>query len=376
MTGVNVVGLVSGSLGLGTAARATISALTKAGVPVAVVDLDFGSGHARKDLTWEHLFLPSKQALPHPITVVHLNPPQAYVAHHEFAHLFAARFNAIVPFFEPPMVPVLWPGLLNMYDAVLAPSEHIASSLRNAVAGRVISYPLACESRKPARADRARYGIPENAFVFIASFDRGSGSSRKNGAAVVRAFAQAFHDDDRAMLVLKLNGTAFDTSLEDALRSIDPAKCLIVDGYMAYEDVLGLYDVCDAFVSLHRAEGLGLGLMEAMMLGKPVVATGWSGNLDFMDGENSLLVRYSFTPILDHLPEYRQTNYWETVCWAEPDVSHAAALMRRLVDEPGLAAKIGEKARASVMQRQRAFFEGGAAQIILDSYRALVPTAR
>ena len=113
------------------------------------------------------------------------------------------------------------------------------------------------------------------------------------------------------------------------------------DRVLSREESYGLLNACDAYVSLHRSEGFGLTMAEAMFFGKPVIATAYSGNLDFMSADNSLLIPYEMTPLtLDH-PVYRKGNRW-----AEPSVPAAAEAMRRLVEQPDLARSLGERAAA------------------------------
>jgi glycosyltransferase involved in cell wall biosynthesis len=368
--GVNVVGFVSGNFGLATAVRSTIAALVAAGVPVNAIDVNLGDGRAGFDLTWQHLLIGDVPRLPHPVTLVHVNPAEAQMLRTKFPHWFASTYNVIVPFYELPLVPTTWIATLRDYDLILAPTEHIAAAIRNIVPVPVRLHPMSCERVTPAPLPRERYSIPEDRFVFATSFDRGSGSQRKNAAAVIRAFELAFRDDDRAFLVVKVNGKPQGDSVDRLLSGVDPSRCRTLDGYLPYNEVLGLYNACDAFVSLHRAEGLGLGPMEAMLLGKPVIATGWSGNMDFMTDDNALLVSYAFTPVIDAHNEYSPTKFTQQVCWAEPDVAHAAVLMRRIVDNPELAARIGAHARASIERRADRFFSPATARTIEAAYEA------
>ena len=111
--------------------------------------------------------------------------------------------------------------------------------------------------------------------------------------------------------------------------------------------MLRLYKSCDVYVSLHRAEGLGLGMAEAMSLGLPVIATAWSGNMTFMDHVNSCPVRYRLAPVLD-TAVYRTTQLEDTTMWAEPEVEDAAHWMKRLFDDPALRLELGDCAQASM----------------------------
>jgi glycosyltransferase involved in cell wall biosynthesis len=112
---------------------------------------------------------------------------------------------------------------------------------------------------------------------------------------------------------------------------------------LSRQDVYDLYAVCDAFVSLHRSEGWGMGPIEAMFLGKPVVATNWSGNADFMRPDNSLPVNYRLVKIERDVGPYRAGH-----TWADPEIEHASWLMRRVMDDDELRARISREAMRTV----------------------------
>ena len=164
---------------------------------------------------------------------------------------------------------------------------------------------------------------------------------------MIEAYRRAFAPDDGAALVLKsVNG---ETRLEELelLRAAAAGRpdIVIIDRYVSAEERSGMMAACDCYASLHRSEGLGLTMAEAMALGKPVVATGWSGNLEFMSDETAYLVRYEMTTLeRDHGP------YPAGAEWAEPDLDHAAELMRGVFDDREAAAAVGERARRSIVE--------------------------
>lgn len=369
--GVNVIGFVSARLGLGVAARASVAALVAAGVRVAVADVTLPDGRSGFDQRFAHLNIKDASHLPHPVNLVHINPPEAAGLWQQFPHWFANGFNLCVPFFELAEVPNAWLGHLARYDAILAPSEHIAAAIRNAVAVPVRHYPIAADVTGVTPASRNAFGIPENRFAFVTTWDTDSGLNRKNGVGALRAFAAAFEGRDDAVLVLKVNGIARHAELDRAIAAMPPGSVVVVDSYLSYADVLGLYAACDAFVSLHRAEGLGLGLMEAMLLGKPVIATGWSGNMDFMDDACAGLVRYTFAPVVDTQAAYAPGQFARPQLWAEPDPLDAVQCMRGLVEDRAFAQRLGDAGRARALERRDAFAGGGAARVI----QALAPAA-
>jgi glycosyltransferase involved in cell wall biosynthesis len=119
------------------------------------------------------------------------------------------------------------------------------------------------------------------------------------------------------------------------------------DEAMSRDELLGLENAVDAFVSLHRAEGFGLGLAEAMFLGKPAIGTAYSGNLEFMNESNSCLVNFELVTLAEGDYLYADPRFR----WAEPDVEHAAHHMRRLVDDSAFRNRIAAAGRQDVRAR-------------------------
>lgn len=365
--GVNVIGFVSSKLGLGTAARISVASLVRCGIPVGIADVDPGANRHGADLRWQHLNVRDLSVLPHPVNLVHINPGDAAAIRAQYPHWFADAYNVIVPFYELPRIPLQWIPLLQTYDLVLAASEHISGAIRNDVATPVRPYPMGVEQVDVSGATRAAYGLPEEQFLYAMSFDTDSGLSRKNAVGAIQAFQLAFGGREDVALVIKVNGVTQHPALRSAIASLGN-RVYVLDKYLPYEDVIGLYAVCDAYVSLHRAEGLGLGVMEAMSLGKPVVTTGWSGTMDFTNDQNAALVRYTFTPVADEHNEYSQQRFHERTYWAEPNLLDAAMAMRRIADDGAYRERVASSARASIAKRNSEFFAGAGVQTILQGY--------
>jgi glycosyltransferase involved in cell wall biosynthesis len=132
----------------------------------------------------------------------------------------------------------------------------------------------------------------------------------------------------------------------------DDNRIVIIDRSLDYGSVLSLYASLDVFVSLHRSEGIGLGLMEAMALGTPVLATGWSGNMSFMDRSSACMVAYELVPVRSDTPVYRRELLGPTARWAEPDLSSAAEWMRILANRPDIRRSFGRNAAAAMSRYQ------------------------
>jgi glycosyltransferase involved in cell wall biosynthesis len=208
--------------------------------------------------------------------------------------------------------------------------------------------PLPCHPVFTRQLSRRHFGISETAYAFVYFFDLTSYIERKNPFAVIKAFAKVREARPYAdvQLVLKVNNRGADAAgFERFLAAVEPHKSrtLVIDRTLSDNEVKSLVRVGDAFVSLHRSEGFGLGLGEAMFFGKPVVATGYSGNMDFMTPETACLVDHSLVPV----PE-GQYPHAKGQLWAEPDIEEAARHMIRLLDEPEAGRELGARASAHV----------------------------
>jgi glycosyltransferase involved in cell wall biosynthesis len=195
---------------------------------------------------------------------------------------------------------------------------------------------------------RGHFRIPADKYLFFFAFDFYSYIDRKNPFAVVAAFKMAFpQGNERAGLIIKaMNGKESSENWKRLVNDIGGDKRIIlINETMDKTKLLGLVSECDCYVSLHRSEGLGLGPMEAMLMGKPVIVTNYSGNTDYAKPDNSCLVDYSLVPVKEG-----QYVFHENQVWADPDVSHAAWHMKRLASEPGLGIALGKTAAAFVSE--------------------------
>jgi len=223
--------------------------------------------------------------------------------------------------------------------------------------------PLAIDlSSLDAAYVRKRFGLNGKSCVFLFTFvsHTGGGFERKNPFAVIEAFRSAFTRGEEAVLVIKTTPPyplAFAKNLRSYVRGYrehsrltkaSSGRVIIVDEYMTNTELLSLISSCDCLVSLHRSEGFGQALAEAMYLGKPVIATAFSGNLDFMRSDNSLLVDYTIVPTGREFEAFGPGS--ESYTWAEPDIDHASELMRWVFLHRGEARALGEKAALGIRE--------------------------
>ena len=258
---------------------------------------------------------------------------------------FAAGYNIIVPAWELPAYPKEWAVALARFDEVWALSHFIGDSLATAgVASRFIGQ--AIEMEAGPNLPRRHFGIRESAFVLLNFFDLSSYATRKNPEAVMALLEMIRSDRAFAdvQLVLKVKNGERDAEDWAAALKPDP-QIKVISTPLDSFGVKSLIAACDCFVSLHRAEGFGRGLGEAMALGRLAMGTGWSGNVDFMTAENSLLVDHRMVKLKrDAYP------HWKGQSWADPNVAHAFDLLRPVLDDPARGQAIAERGQADVLR--------------------------
>ena len=342
--GVDVAGFLRGGLGLGQAARLYVAALQTAGVPVRTTSVDppmpVVSGARPKVTEFTDLHLDEDL----PFNLVCVNAPEfPRFAADVGPKLFESRYTIGVWAWETDLVPRSWDRAFSLVDEVWVYSTYVAEIIGRAAPCPVVRVPLPIVAPDPAGA-RVSFQLPDG-FTFLFLFDFYSTLQRKNPLGLLEAFTRAFEPGEGPHLLLKsFNGDYKPERLEQLREAAgDRPDVHVVDQFVPEAERAALMAACDCYVSLHRSEGFGLTLGEAMALGKPVIGTGYSSNLDFMSAENSYLVRYQMTEVG---PEGE--NYPAEGRWAEPDLDHAAQLMRDVWKDHEGAARRGQRARKDI----------------------------
>jgi glycosyltransferase involved in cell wall biosynthesis len=376
--GVNVIGHVSGNLGLGVIARNVVSVILSRGCPLLILDIDPGLGRGGHDDRFLEYTVGSIDELSYPVTLLVFPPDSVvhFLRDRRNQSVLSRRdgINAAVMNWEQMVVPHEWSRVLEGLDVIVAPSAFTRNTFEGALPSvPVISTKVPLFLPADAKQNRLRFGLQRDLIWFGSSFEPQSDPARKNPFAVLNAFEQACAGRQDAGLVIRVNNAMVDGRVHPVVeelraRSRRDGRVRLIEESLDYQGVLSLYGSLDVFVSLHRSEGIGLGLMEAMALGKPVVATAWSGNMSFMDRSNACLVAYNLVPVRGGTWVYSERVLGERAVWAEPDVDYAAAWMRVLVERPDVRAAIGRKAAEDMRRYQEEAQRG----LFLDELRAIM----
>jgi len=344
--GVVVAGELSRASGLGENARLMLLALRHLGVPHWAVDISPFVPGGTADLP----FAATADPPPGAPMVLHVNPPLLPLVLLRLRRgLVQGRRVIGYWYWELPIAPPEWRlGTRFVHDVwTLSPFTADALAPLLPTRPRVVPPPLAVAPPQPAALDRAAFGLPDAAVVVLVAFNLASSMVRKNPLGAIAAFRAAFGNRPDRLLLLKVgNHDHFPDDFARIVAAIaDAPNIRLETRTLPTADMHALTATCDIVLSLHRSEGFGLVPAEAMLLGKPVIATGWSGNMAFMDDCCGALVGYRLVPPAD------PRHVYQGAAWAEPDQAEAAAHLRRLADDPVARAALGARASAAALER-------------------------
>ncbi|MBV9653030.1 MAG: glycosyltransferase [Acetobacteraceae bacterium] len=352
---ITVVGHPFAPIGMGEVLRSVVRSLRAAHVPVVVLDV-FGSTNADPGLRAEfEPILAERVGAGASIFCINGDEIEPILAH------LGARAGCgrriVCPMWELSQYPDAWARHLERFDEVWAGSAFIRDALGASVRVPVQHLPLAVQPSPPPPLGRRAFGIPEAAFAFLTFFDLTSYIERKNPHAALEAFRRALasRPDLELCFVAKMNSGS--ARADDRERFLEYARSIgdrlvLLDRTMPDAEVKALHLCSDAFVSLHRSEGYGLGLAEAMFFGRPAIGTAYGGNVDFMTPDTSILLDHTLVPVAEGAYPHGAGQVW-----AEADVEQAAASMVRLADNPVAGRDLG----ASASRRMRTYFSHRAA---------------
>ena len=339
--GVNVAGYFKGEFGVGQFGRLVARAAIASGLPVTT--LVNSRTESRQDEEFE---LTDSKAL-YPVTIGSINAdqfalwldeiPSEVIVHSKFVGVWAWEIESF---------PKNMHKAFDYVDEIWAISSFVRDAIQPHTRKPVLVFP--CPIIAPSiseKLDRGAIGISEQDEFNLFMFDYFSIFRRKNPLDLIEAHILAFPDESGPKLIIKtINGQSHASQQEQLKYAVGTrSDIIIINNYMSREQLHSLLSECQTYISLHRSEGYGLTLAEAMSLGKPVIATGYSGNMDFMNEQNSFLVPYEMVAVgADAFP------YDEDSRWAQPNIEFAAKAMRELNGDAGLRTRIGNQARIDV----------------------------
>lgn len=322
-TGVVIGGEMGRVSGLGEAARVLHTGIRTLDADRGTVELGILRRPAPRTL-------PDDAAL-----ILHVNPPSIppMLARAGPSYLYGRR---VIGFWnwELETLPASWRDAARFVHEIWTPSAFTKAAIETVYPGivRLVPYPLAARDLPIAQPNRAAFDLPADAVVTTVIANLGASFARKNPLAAIAAHHAAFTTRPDRILVLKLaGGAAFPADIARITAAIGSlANIRLIDQTWSGEKLRNLLACSDILLSLHRAEGFGLVPAEAMLRGIAVVATGWSGNLQFMDETSTALVSHRLVPVADPRGDYDHPG----ARWAEPDIEHAAHWLRTLADNP------------------------------------------
>jgi glycosyltransferase involved in cell wall biosynthesis len=342
--GVNLIGYTHAEFGVAEACRLTAKAIETTQLPFGIINIS-ATGQSEADLSWVH------KEIKEPIyntNIIHINADTLPSIYQYFGEeYFQDRYNIGYWFWELPEFPDEWCDRFNLLNEIWVATKFVQESVQKKATIPVKCIPLVIKVDTDHLFTRKCFGLPEDRFLFLAMYDTKSYHERKNPWATLETFKKSFQKNDpKAGLVLKVNNAKSSPNqiveLKQAIK--DYNNIYLIVNPLSRKQVNSLIHSCDCFVSLHRSEGFGLVLAESMYLGKPVIATNWSGNTDFMSSENSCAVNYKLIKLEKDYGPYKRGQIW-----ADPDLDHASYFMKKLIDESEWCELLGEKGRNSII---------------------------
>ena len=340
--GVNLIGYLKAETGVGQSARNMANALYESTIPFRLLNIETSS---QADSTYEKEL---EQTLLYNINISHINADQIHLVAHKYGESFySGKYNIGFWHWELPEFPDRWLKSFSYIDEIWCPSSFIQQAISAKSKLPVVCIPHAI-SISANHLGRKYFNLPENTFLFLCMYDTLSYSERKNPASAIKSFMNSFDKNNlNAGLVIKINNSDVNNPELKKIHDLigDYKNIYIINKNLRRNEVTGLLTEIDVYISLHRSEGYGLICAEAMALGKAVIATNWSGNVDFMNFKNSCPVSYELRAISSDIGPYNKGQLW-----AYPDELEASEYMIKLYSDKEFYREISINAMTSVKE--------------------------
>jgi glycosyltransferase involved in cell wall biosynthesis len=326
--GVNLIGYAYGELGIGEDVRMAARSLIEENIPFVILNVEPGKEISQNDRSLEAWVSEEPKYVVNIVCLTALEMLRVFLE--KGRSIFQGRYNIGYWPWELSTWPENWLHTLCLVDEVWCSSQHTYWAINPVAVVPVKLMPMAVwvETNLPSmREARKQFKLPVDSIAFIFSFDGNSSVYRKNPSAVLKAFVAAFSDkNEKVNLVIKAMRTSQGTVWDEIKKaSKEDKRITVIDTVLSKEEVVSLYNACNCFVSLHRAEGFGRGIAEALLLGMDVIATNYGGNRDFCVHEGSYLIPYEMTPVgsQEYVEPTRQR-------WADPSIEVASQAMQQI----------------------------------------------
>lgn len=325
--GVNLIGDIRAETGLGQSMRIVAGLLECAHISFLVNQIDVPGNMEHKERQWDHKIEEHNR---YGINLLHINNSIWERSYNQIPLCELSRhYNIAYWLWELEEFPEEWMSCIDTVDEIWTPAEFVSESIRKKTNKPVLTMPYGMELDMDHLLERSYFGLPEGMFLFLMMYDFHSVNERKNPRGVIEAYKCAFDGKEEGIgLVLKINHLAEPKELEELKRELDGySNLFFITDNMNRNEVESLIAAADVLISLHRAEGFGLPLAEAMYLGTAVIATNWSASAEFMNEECACLVDYKLALLKEDIGPYRKGSRW-----ADADIGQAAEYMKQLVE--------------------------------------------
>ena len=321
--GVNLIGSIQAENGLGQSCRLVANQLEKSHLNFSVCNINFNANLRESDQTYVDCI---SDTFPYGINLFHINPCELGNVFMDMSSAWNGHYNIAFWLWELEEFPDEWVKYCFLFDEIWTPSEFAGCGVKKKTAITVKTMPYTVTVSADENYTRESFGLPDDKFLYLIMYDVNSTSGRKNPKGAIEAYKKAFPKErDDHGLVIKINNVK-KSALFDLQRLLAGYhNVYFITDVLEKSKVNSLIRCVDVLVSLHRSEGFGLVLAEAMLLGTPVIATNWSSNTEFMDSGSSCMVKYSLIA-----SKKKEGLYKKGCIWAEPDIKDAAAYMIRL----------------------------------------------
>ncbi|HRU51296.1 MAG TPA: glycosyltransferase family 4 protein [Planctomycetota bacterium] len=344
--GINLIGYAKAESGLGYSLRLMGKSLETTSIPWTMYNFETLNPARKNDNTFQHKIT---NTAPYRYSIFHINAEQMPLAYEYILRDAWDAYRIGVWYWELPAFPDQWLDRFQYVDELWVFSRFIQECLQKKAPCPVIYITPSMILETPPPLAREHFHLPENDFLFLTMYDTSSVQTRKNPMATIKAFQQAFPNNQKGVgLILKINNAHLKQQEVMTLKKLtkENSNIYFIEEILPRQKLDQLYQMSDAIVSLHRSEGLGYLCLEGMYFGKPVIATNWSGNIDFMDHDNSCLVDYDLIPVENSAGPYK-IDHTDQI-WAEAKVEHAAQYMKRLYEDKEYREKIEKNAYSSI----------------------------